>query len=86
MIKRVTFSAPGVGIIATAEGTIPQIQSTIIDWVKNGISGATITIEEVDQTNDETNVVRPEWGSAQWAETYSDDIPSYDEPGDYFDA
>lgn len=28
---------------------------------------------------------RSVWGSAEWAETYSDDIPSLDEPGDDFD-
>lgn len=57
-LKRVVFSAPGVGILATIEGTLSQIQPTIMDWVKNGVTGATITIEEVDQESDETNVVR----------------------------
>ncbi len=29
---------------------------------------------------------KPAYGSAEWAETRGDDIPSYDVPGDDFDA
>jgi len=29
---------------------------------------------------------KPAWGSQEWAETRSDDGPSYDQPGDDYDA
>lgn len=82
----VTLSTPVGGELASLTGTVEQIRDTITNWLETAEHGDTIRITDADSVDDDTNIVKPEWGSQQWAEARGDDIPSYDELGDEFDA
>ena len=89
---RATLSTPVGGELGSIEGEVHQIQDTIINWLENAQDGDMIIVktefeeEDTEPLPDNTNVIRPRFGSQAWAETYQDDIQSLDQPGDDFDA
>ena len=88
---RCTLSTPVGGELGSIEGEVDQIKDTIVNWLENAQDGDMIIVKtEFEEENvdpqEGSNVIRPRFGSQQWAETYQDDIQSLDQPGDDFDA